>query len=84
MRNDYKKSQQLLIEKVFKGNKVLSFVEEGRPYEGILEVAEEWDADLIVLGTHGRTGLSHLLLGSVAEKLIRHSPKPLFIIPTRL
>jgi nucleotide-binding universal stress UspA family protein len=84
MRNDYKKSQQLLIEKVFKGNKVLGFVEEGRPYEGILEVAEEWDADLIVLGTHGRTGLSHLLLGSVAEKLIRHSPKPLFIIPTRL
>lgn len=78
---DYKKNQQILIDKVFKGINVSSFIDEGRPYEGILFVAGQWNADLIVLGTHSRTGLSHLFLGSVAEKLIRHSTKPLFIIP---
>ncbi|MES2398135.1 MAG: universal stress protein [Bacteroidota bacterium] len=83
IKNDYKKSQQLLIENVFKNYKVWSFIEEGTPFEVILKVAEEWDADLIVLGTHGRTGLSHLLMGSVAEKVVRHSIKPLFIIPTK-
>jgi nucleotide-binding universal stress UspA family protein len=58
-------------------------VERGKTFEVILKVAEEWNADLIVLGTHGRTGLSHLLTGSVAEKVIRHSTLPLYIIPTK-
>ena len=83
MKNDFKKSQQMLIDKVFKDYKVWTFVEEGKPFEEILKVAKEWNADLIVLGTHGRTGLSHLLMGSVAEKVIRHSTKPIFIIPTK-
>jgi nucleotide-binding universal stress UspA family protein len=38
---------------------------------------------MILLGTHGRTGISHLLMGSVAEKVLRHSSLPLVIIPTR-
>lgn len=81
---DYRKNQQVLMEKVFKGINVSSFIDEGRPDEGILFVAGQWNADVIVLGTHSRTGLSHLFLGSVAEKLIRHSKKPLFIIPAGL
>lgn len=80
---DYKKNQQMLVDKVFKDYKVWTFVEEGKPFEVILNVAKEWDADIIVLGTHGRIGLSHLLMGSVAEKVIRHSEKPIFIIPTK-
>jgi nucleotide-binding universal stress UspA family protein len=83
LKNDSKKNQQTLIDKIFKGFKVYSFIEEGKPYEGILKVADEWNADLIILGTHGRTGISHLLMGSVAEKVIRHSTKPLFIIPSK-
>lgn len=83
IKNDLKKSQQMLIDKVFKDYKVWTFVEEGKPNEIILKVAEEWEADIIVLGTHGRTGLSHLLMGSVAEKILRHSTKPLFIVPTK-
>ena len=59
-------------------------MEEGIPHKMILKVATEWEADLIVLGTHGRTGLSHLFMGSVAENVIRHSTKPLFIVPTKL
>lgn len=84
IKNDYKKSQQILIDKVFNDYKVRTFVELGKPFEVILKVAEEWGADFIVLGTHGRTGLSHLLMGSVAEKVIRHSIKPLFVIPAKI
>ncbi len=82
-KSELKKNQQMLIEKVFKDYKVQTFIEEGNPYETILKIADEWEADLIVLGTHGRTGLSHLLMGSVAEKITRHSTKPLLIIPTK-
>lgn len=83
MKIDYKKNQQLLIEKVFKDFKIWTFIEEGKVYETILKVAEEWESDLIIMGTHGRTGLTHLLMGSVAEKVVRHSTKPLFIVPTK-
>jgi nucleotide-binding universal stress UspA family protein len=83
IKNDFIKNHKILTDKIFKNYKVLTFVEEGNPNEMILKVAEEWEADLIVLGTHGRTGLSHLLMGSVAEKVIRHSTKPLYIIPTK-
>jgi nucleotide-binding universal stress UspA family protein len=83
IKNDLKKSQQMLIDNVFKDYKVWTFIEKGKPFEAIIKVAEEWEADIIVLGTHGRTGLSHLLMGSVAEKLIRHSTKPTLIIPTK-
>ena len=82
-KTDLKRVHQLLIDKIFKNYKVWSFVEVGNPSETILKVADEWEAGLIVLCTHGRTGLSHLLTGSVAEKVIRHSVKPLFIIPTK-
>lgn len=81
--NDYKKNQQMLVDTVFKGHQVKTFVEEGIPYEVILNVAKKWNADIIVLGTHGRTGISHLIMGSVAEKVIRHSEKPVFIIPIK-
>jgi len=84
IKNDYKKNQQLLIDKLCKDCKIWTFVEEGKPFEAILKVADDWDADLIVLGTHGRTGLSHILIGSVAEKIVRHSTKPIFIIPIKL
>jgi nucleotide-binding universal stress UspA family protein len=83
IKNDYKKFQKMLIGKIFKDYKVWNFVEEGTPYKTILKVAKEWDADIIVLGTHGRTGFSHFLMGSIAEKVTRNSKKPLFIVPTK-
>lgn len=79
--NDCKKNQQMLLDTIFKEYKVRTFIEEGNPYEVILKTAKEWDADIIVLGTHGRTGFSHLIMGSVAEKIVRHSEVPIFIIP---
>jgi universal stress protein A len=51
-------------------------LEEGDPATVILNVAQEMGAGLIVLGTHGRTGLGRLLMGSVAEQVVRRAPCP--------
>ena len=48
--------------------------------DAIIEEAKRWPADLIVIGTHGRHGFSHLLLGSVAEGVIRLATKPVLVI----
>lgn len=58
-------------------------VEAESPYEGILQVAEERKADVIVMGTHGRTGLVRAVIGSVADKVVRHSPVPVVLVPLR-
>ncbi len=55
----------------------------GREYEEIIKFAEREKIDLIVLGTHGRTGLKHVFSGSVAENVIRHSTSPVFVIPSK-
>lgn len=52
----------------------------GSPAEEIVRCATEREVDLIVMGTHGRGGVSHLLLGSVAEKVIRTAPCPVLVI----
>lgn len=52
----------------------------GRPVDEILRLAREQRVDLIVMGTHGRTGLRHLLLGSVAEAVARQAPCPVFTV----
>ncbi|QLH80233.1 universal stress protein [Halosimplex pelagicum] len=51
-------------------------VEEGVPKSAILGYVEENGPDLVVMGTHGRTGLDHYLIGSVAENVVRESPVP--------
>jgi nucleotide-binding universal stress UspA family protein len=51
-------------------------LEEGDPASVVARVAQEGGYDLVVMGTHGRTGLSHLMMGSVAEKVVRLSPCP--------
>jgi len=53
---------------------------EGDPVVEILAAAREWGATMIVMGTHGRHGLAHALLGSVAEKIIRQSEVPVLTV----
>jgi len=55
----------------------------GRPDSEIVARAAETKADLIVMGTHGRSGLAHALLGSVAERVVQHAPCPVLIVPKR-
>jgi nucleotide-binding universal stress UspA family protein len=56
------------------------FIRVGHAAEVIRGVAEEWPADLIVIGSHGRGGLGRVLLGSVAEAVLRHAPCPVLVI----
>jgi nucleotide-binding universal stress UspA family protein len=55
-------------------------LEEGVPASVIVGVAEEMHCDLIVMGTHGRRGLSRLFLGSVAEQVVRHAQCPVLTV----
>lgn len=52
----------------------------GHPVEEIVAVARESGAELIVIATHGRSGLRHVLLGSVAERVVRHAPCPVLVV----
>lgn len=52
----------------------------GDPFEQILDAAEHEDIALIVMGTHGRSGLAHTLLGSVAERIVRLAPCPVLTV----
>ena len=52
----------------------------GRPSQTIVEYAEENDFDQIVMGSHGRSGVSRILLGSVAETVVRRSPMPVTVV----
>ena len=58
----------------------LEFVPVGKPSTEILKAAESWPADVIVLGTHGRGAMTHLLLGSVAEAVVRHASCPVLVV----
>jgi nucleotide-binding universal stress UspA family protein len=60
--------------------KLQEIVEVGVPYKEIVRKAEEEKADMIVMSTHGRTGLEHLMLGSVTEKVLAHAPCPVLSI----
>lgn len=55
-------------------------VEIGDPATHILKLATDRRADLVITSTHGRSGLSHLVMGSVAEKIVRHAPCPVFVV----
>ena len=52
----------------------------GTPFLEIIRYAKEHDVDLIVMGTHGRSGLAHVLLGSVAERVVRKAPCPVLSV----
>lgn len=62
------------------GIEVESVILDGHPADRIIGFAEQEDMDLIVMGTLGRTGLDRFLLGSVAEKIVRHSKTPVMVV----
>jgi nucleotide-binding universal stress UspA family protein len=63
--------------------RVESAVLRGTPYRAVVDYAADHDADLVVVGTRGRTGLDRYLLGSVAERVVRASDVPVFAVPAR-
>jgi nucleotide-binding universal stress UspA family protein len=71
-------------ETVATGVAVRTSLVEGDPVAAIVARAMTWPADLIVMGTHGRAGFDRLLLGSVAEKVLRKAPCPVLIVPAHV
>lgn len=64
------------IEKI----KVENVIVRGTPFQEIMKAARKYDIDLITIATHGRTGISHALLGSTAEKVVRTAPCPVLCV----
>ncbi|MER3465544.1 MAG: universal stress protein [Chitinophagaceae bacterium] len=82
------KEAQETIEQLIKmyngAKKLYKFTPEGFPKEEILNTAKGWEADIIVMGTHGRTGLSHFFSGSIAEHVVKHACVPVLVIPPNM
>jgi nucleotide-binding universal stress UspA family protein len=79
-------SENLLekTEKKFgKGLQVTHFNEFGDTADGIIDCSKDFKADLIILGTHSRSGIDRLLMGSVAEHVVRHSEIPVLVVPMK-
>lgn len=85
MYKDMEKDAKVRLEKSFidemRGFKDMEHVVlTGVPYQEISRFAEEKKIDLIVIGTHGRTGLDRMLFGSTAEQVVRHAPCPVITV----
>jgi nucleotide-binding universal stress UspA family protein len=72
--------QRLIAEHQLQRFQIKQHVREGTPFHEIIRCAREIDADLIVMGTHGHSGLAHVLLGSVTEKVVRKAPCPVLTV----
>jgi nucleotide-binding universal stress UspA family protein len=72
-----------IAETLGKGLEVSQFNELGSKAETILQCAAQFNASLIVIGTHQRHGLDRLIMGSVSENILRHSPIPVMVVPNK-
>jgi nucleotide-binding universal stress UspA family protein len=63
-----------------RGIEAVTAVRQGNPHDDILSYAEDNDVDVIVMGTHGRTGVKRALLGSVTEDVVRHAEIPVLTV----
>lgn len=80
MESEAQKRMQALLHRVHReGLQGEMTIVQGVPFQAIVDMAESQDIDLIVMGTHGRTGLSHALMGSVAERVVRLAPCPVLV-----
>ena len=70
-------------EKIKNGINSISIVTRGKPWQQIIATAKALAADLIVIATHGYTGLKHVFLGSTAERVVRHAPCPVLTVRER-
>ena len=71
------------VKKMKDGDRFEIVTKSGREDDEILVFAKQKHVDIIVMGTHGRTGIDHVFFGSVAEKVLRHSSFPILVIPCK-
>jgi nucleotide-binding universal stress UspA family protein len=72
----HRKLLSLMLDRKISHDKVAIVIRHGAASSMIVEAARELKADLVVMSTHGRTGLRHIMMGSVAETVVRHAPCP--------
>ena len=77
-----KKMRSFVRRVAFGGVKFKTRVEVGAPISQVCNFAEKEDVDLIITSTHGRTGLKHVVLGSVAEQIVRYASRPVLVVPS--
>jgi nucleotide-binding universal stress UspA family protein len=82
LRKEGKEIMSRTVQHLGGGSEILEFFAEGKPHEEVIKTAQDWGADIIVMGSHGRTGIKRLLMGSVAENVLRHSKCPVLVIPS--
>ena len=75
-----KEELEQLAKREITGLEVVSIIKTGKPFVEIVETALEEDIDLIIIATHGHTGIEHVLFGSTAEKVVRKAPCPVLTI----
>lgn len=78
-----KSFEYMYLSKIKDKSSVFVITRSGREDEEVIGFAKEEKIDIIVVGTHGRTGIKHALLGSVAERIIRQSSVPVLVVPGR-
>ena len=80
LENDAQQQMQITLQRVHRaGLQGDSAIVHGVPFDTIVDMARDEKVDMIVMGTHGRTGLPHALMGSVAEKVVRLAPCPVLV-----
>jgi len=75
-----KRFKELMSQDYLKGIKVHETVEFHQAFEGIMEISQKYSCDIIIMGSHGATGLKEIFIGSNAEKVVRNSTIPVMII----
>ena len=86
---DMLENSRRMLDKFLAGNfadcidlvEVRQMVEFGAPYKNICDLAASEAVDMIVMSTHGRTGIDHFILGSITEKVVAHAPCPVLVVP---
>jgi nucleotide-binding universal stress UspA family protein len=81
--NTQKALDVTIADKVPEGINVVAEVRTGEPHDVIIDFIKEKKVELVVMATHGRSGISHFFLGSVVEKVLRRTPVPVLTIPPR-
>lgn len=76
-----KNFEDMYLSKIKDKSRVSTVTRSGREDEEVIEFVKKEDIDIVVVGTHGRTGIKHAFVGSVAEKIIRQSPVPVLVVP---
>lgn len=72
-----------LVQDKFPNIPIEIYVEVGNAKDVVIEKAKKEKVDYIVVGTHGRTGFSHVVMGSTAEYIVRHSSMPVMVVPMK-